>query len=47
MAIVRPEDLADVGQRTLIIVWILTGLCTPFLALRLYCKYRQSRGFWG
>ena len=36
----------DQGPQTAASVWVLLALATIFLALRIYSKFRKSRGLW-
>ncbi|KAK4153813.1 hypothetical protein C8A00DRAFT_43316 [Chaetomidium leptoderma] len=36
----------DLGPQLNLVFWLLTGLATVFLILRLYCKFHRSRSLW-
>ena len=36
----------DLGPRVSIVVWLLIGLSSVFIALRVFCKFKTHRGLW-
>ena len=39
-------DHDDSGPRVLISIWLLTGMATVFLAVRIWCKFLTRRLLW-
>ena len=39
-------DHDDAGPRVLISIWLLTGMATVFLAVRIWCKFLTRRLLW-
>lgn len=47
MASISTRDAPDnLGPKVNIVVWLLIGLSSVFLVLRVFCKFRTHRGLW-